>query len=92
VVSDRPFLPCREFVAFLDDYLAGRLPPDRLQHFNDHLARCPTCVLYMRTYQESVRLGRASVLATDDPVPPEVPESLVRAILAGRPSTEPDEG
>lgn len=38
----------------------------------------------MQTYQESVRLGRAALLATDEAVPEEVPEGLVEAILAAR--------
>jgi hypothetical protein len=38
----------------------------------------------MQTYQEAVRLGRAALAATDDPVPAEVPEKLVQAILAAR--------
>ena len=72
---------CREFVEFLGGYLAGELPPGQRARFDAHLARCPACVSYMRTYREAVRLGQAALGA--DP-PAEVPEELVRAILEAR--------
>jgi hypothetical protein len=55
-----------------------------VEEFNNHLAGCPPCVTYMQTYQESVRLGRGALLASDGPVPDDVPEELVQAILAAR--------
>jgi anti-sigma factor RsiW len=76
-------LTCGEFVEFLDDYLAGALGPQRLASFNEHLAACPSCVGYMKTYRETIRLGK-SALAASEPVPDEVPEELVRAILRAR--------
>jgi anti-sigma factor RsiW len=78
-------LTCREFVEFLDDYLADGLPPDRRSEFNDHLARCPSCVAYLKSYAASVELGRAALPRSDEPLGDEVPASLVRAILAARP-------
>ncbi len=75
---------CREFVEFLDDYLAGALAGDRLVTFNDHLAACPSCVAYMKTYQEAVRLGKAALPPSEDPLPADVPEDLVQAILLAR--------
>ena len=77
-------LSCREFVEFLGDYLSGDLPAAQVAVFNAHLALCPSCVSYTKTYQEAVRLGRGALLAEDDPLPPEVPEELVRAVLASR--------
>jgi anti-sigma factor RsiW len=77
-------LTCREFVEFLADYLDGRLPEIQLVRFNDHLARCPACVNYARTYQQAVRLGRAAILDGEDPAPSDAPPDLVRAILAAR--------
>ena len=48
-----------------------------------HLAVCEQCVAYLDSYRRTVdvcrQLGRA-----EDPVPPGVPEDLVRAILQAR--------
>jgi anti-sigma factor RsiW len=84
VTAARPFLPCRDFVAFLDDYLAGVLPSVQLEGFNDHLARCPPCVVYMKTYRDTIRLGKAALERSEEPTPDDIPETLVQAILAAR--------
>lgn len=75
---------CKEFVEFLADYLAKELSPAQQDEFDAHLSVCPSCVSYMKTYEESIRLGKAALRASDEPLPPDVPEELVRAILAGR--------
>lgn len=77
-------LSCREFVEFLDDYSSGVLGEPRRDEFNVHLSMCPSCVAYMQTYQETIRLGKAVLQRSDDAVPDTVPEGLVRAILAAR--------
>jgi anti-sigma factor RsiW len=77
-------LTCREFVDFLTDYLEGRLPEDQLTRFNQHLAACPSCVSYTRSYQAALRLGRSVLSAQEAEVPDEVPESLIEAILRAR--------
>lgn len=79
------WITCREFVAFLDDYLAGVLPDDRVLEFNNHLSGCPPCVAYLQTYEQAIRLGREALQRTDDPLPEDVPEGLVQAILGRRP-------
>lgn len=79
-----PDLNCREFVDFLDDYLAGALSYEQRAAFNAHLAICPPCVAYMKTYQASVHMGKAVLKRSEDPVPNEVPEDLVRAVVAAR--------
>lgn len=78
------WIPCNEFVEFLDAYLEGTLPPEQVAEFDNHLSGCPPCVAYMQTYVETTRLGRTALLRTDDPVPAEVPEKLVLALLAAR--------
>jgi len=78
-------LTCREFVEFLGDYLAGELPPEQREAFNAHLALCPSCVAYMKTYQQTIRLGRAVFRQSDDELSEQdMPEELVRAILDAR--------
>jgi anti-sigma factor RsiW len=76
-------LTCRELIEFLDDYLEGELAREELESFEAHLAVCPYCVDYLKSYRETVRLGRAA-LSLDGPVPDDVPEDLVAAILASR--------
>jgi anti-sigma factor RsiW len=79
-------LTCREFVEFLATYLSGELSAGRLAVFNAHLATCPPCVSYAKTYAEAVRLGKAAA-RDDEPAPADVPEALIRAILAARQAT-----
>lgn len=75
---------CREFIEFLMDYLDGRLPEERRRIFDQHLSLCASCVNYLRSYQETVRMGRAVLTQSDEAVPGSVPEGLVEAILAAR--------
>jgi anti-sigma factor RsiW len=75
---------CREFVEFLMGYLDGELPERQRHVVDEHMAECPSCVTYLETYRETVRLGRELCANPEDPVPEDVPESLVRAILAAR--------
>jgi anti-sigma factor RsiW len=75
---------CKDFVEFLDDYLGGGLSGPEREAFNAHLAVCPSCVAYMKTYRDTVRLGKAALAPSDEPLPKEVPEGLVRAIMSAR--------
>lgn len=78
-------LTCREIADFLMDYVSGSLPVARLSEFEKHLAVCPACVDYLRTYKATVRLTRAALHSpAGNDIPPAVPEELVRAILAAR--------
>jgi anti-sigma factor RsiW len=52
--------------------------------FDAHLAGCADCVAYVKTYAATIRLGKAAFVEPDAPVPADVPEALVRAILAAR--------
>jgi len=77
-------LVCRDLVDSLDEYLSGSMAPDRRAAFSVHLSQCPSCVSYMKTYRATLELGRAALLRSEEPVPDEVPEDLVRAIFAAR--------
>ena len=78
-------MTCHEFIDFLDDYLDGSLSLDQRTRFDEHLAECPDCQSYLESYQRTIRLGKAALADGDEPVAPDVPEDLVRAILAARP-------
>ena len=75
---------CREFVDFLMDYLEDNLPDAQHATFRAHMEACPGCELYLDTYRETVRLGKACCEDPEGPVPDEAPEALVEAILAAR--------
>lgn len=77
-------MTCREFVEFLWRYTAGELSPEERATFDAHLAACRHCVKYLHSYQETTRIGKKTLLESDDPVPAEVPEDLIKAILASR--------
>ena len=77
-------MTCRQLVDFLMAYLDGDLPEDQRAHFERHLSACPACVVYMNSYVETVRMGKVACSAPDGPIPGDVPEELVRAILAAR--------
>jgi anti-sigma factor RsiW len=78
-------MTCREFVDFLMEYLEGGLEPQARTTFEDHMDDCPACVTYLDTYRETVQLGRQILCdPPDSPVPDDVPEDLVAAILAAR--------
>jgi len=48
--------PCSEVVSLLVDYLEGQLPPSTQAELTSHLARCPTCVAQVRSYQSTLSL------------------------------------
>ena len=77
-------MTCRELVEFLSAYLAGELAAGEQARFDGHLAECPDCVRYLRSYEETMALAKGAFAHPDDPVPADVPEELVRAILAAR--------
>jgi anti-sigma factor RsiW len=77
-------MTCRELVEFLMDYLDGVLSETERLCFEQHLAKCPDCVAYLATYREAIRLSKETCTAGDDSIPADVPEDLVRAVLAAR--------
>jgi anti-sigma factor RsiW len=76
---------CREFADFIGEYLSGELDVSVLARFERHLELCVNCRRYLRSYEETVKLGRRAFDDLDAMLPPQVPEELVRAILAARP-------
>lgn len=77
-------MTCRELADFIADYLSGELPADTRSQFDCHLSLCPNCRRYLKSYEETVKLGKAAFEDDDAEVPADVPEQLVQAILAAR--------
>lgn len=76
-------MKCREFTEFLMAYLDGELAADARSEFEFHLHSCPPCVNYLESYQATVELGKLAC-SEEAALPEDVPEALVRAILAAR--------
>lgn len=79
-----PGLTCREFVEFLDDYFSRSLPAEQRAAFDAHLASCPSCVNYSKTYLEALRVAKAAFGGLEEPASTQVPEELVQAVLQAR--------
>jgi anti-sigma factor RsiW len=76
---------CRELADFVMGYLDGELEAEQRRRFEAHLAECPDCVRYLREYRATVHASQNAYADADD-VPADVPDDLVKAILAARPT------
>jgi anti-sigma factor RsiW len=77
-------MTCRELVEFLMEYDSDALPAGQREEFEFHLTKCPPCKCFLETYRETIRLGKKACCDEDGPVPEQVPEELIQAILAAR--------
>ncbi len=77
-------MTCREFIEFLWKYVSDELPSEEREQFDYHLTRCPPCVRYLQSYQETIKIGKVALTPSEEPVPTEVPEDLIQAILSSR--------
>jgi anti-sigma factor RsiW len=77
-------MTCREFADFMADYLTDELPLDLRQLFDHHLTLCVNCQRYLAGYRQTVALGKRAFDDEHAALPADVPEDLVKAILAAR--------
>jgi predicted anti-sigma-YlaC factor YlaD len=75
-------ITCRELNDFLSDYLEGALAAAQRDELDRHLGLCPDCVRYLDDYREVIRLG--GLCGAEEAPPADVPEELIRAVLAAR--------
>ena len=80
-------MTCREVIEFLLDYSAGELPPETLVLFHEHGGKCPPCLAYLESYEQTVKLCRGAC----QQAAAEVPEELILAILSARAGSDPTE-
>ena len=66
------------------DYTSGELPDDVRALFEHHLFLCANCHTYLAQYQATVAAGKKAFADENATVPDDVPEDLIRAILATR--------
>lgn len=77
-------MTCAQFDAFICDYLDGKLPAAQAFTFRLHLGMCRDCRAYIAAYRNTIELQRHVLSPPDAPVPDDVPEDLVSAILAAK--------
>lgn len=77
-------ITCREFEAFIIDYLDGDLLPEQSRKFELHLKICRECREYLAAYKASMEAAKQGLSDVDAPVPGEVPEDLIAAVIASR--------
>ncbi|MGE0461890.1 MAG: anti-sigma factor [Vicinamibacterales bacterium] len=77
-------MTCREFADFMMDYLSGELPEESRAPFERHLSRCPNCHEYLAQYKHTIEAGRLAFTNPEEELPADVPEDLVKAVLAAR--------
>ena len=80
----RADLSCKQFVDFIDEYLSGGLLSVVRSEFDRHMALCPSCVEYLRTYQTTIELVRTAAPGDELDHSAEAPEDLIQASLAAR--------
>jgi anti-sigma factor RsiW len=86
VLDAKPYITCQQLIDFIAAYRDEELPTNERAEFDRHLAVCPSCQAYLRTYEQTVTLARR---AGSESVPEDVPESLIQAILAARKVSNP---
>ena len=77
------YITCEEMITFLLAYLSNELPPEKEREFERHLEVCPSCVAYIKTYQQAVKLGRASYAQEIESVPAELLSAILGAGSTG---------
>jgi anti-sigma factor RsiW len=85
VLTSKPYITCQQLIDFIASYRDNELTPDQRAEFDRHLAVCPSCVAYLKTYEQTVLLAKASAGET---APDDIPEPLVKAILEARRKTD----
>src|SRR5262249_28542364 len=73
-----------EFMEFLASSFDGQLAEDVRLRFDAHLGAGPDCAAYLNSYATTVKLAKGAIRGWDDPLPADVPEDLVKAILRAR--------
>ena len=74
-----PRVTCEQATALFIDYVTGELDPATTLVLERHLARCVDCVVFLRTYKETIRTTRT--LRYDD-MPGELRDRLLQTLHA----------
>ena len=79
-------IDCCQLAELLFDYVSGELPDDRRALLEEHLRRCPPCVVYVETYRVTIRLTKC---LPKREMPPDVAQRL-RSVLERECRGQPD--
>jgi anti-sigma factor RsiW len=67
-------LTCKELVELVTDYLEGALSADMRNRFEEHLAGCPFCKIYLDQMRQTIRtVGHLP----DEAISPEALDTLL---------------
>lgn len=74
---------CQQIVEFLSAYLDGDLDAEMVRHFEVHMADCPPCVTYVRSFRQMIiATGKIPTIET---MPVELQDRLHRFLAANLP-------
>ncbi len=74
-MTDNP-LTCQEFVELATEYLEGKLAPPEQTRFEEHIAVCEGCAMYLEQIRQTIHLTGQ---VTEESIPADVQETLLRA-------------
>lgn len=77
-------ITCREFEDFIVRYLDDELSDRQRSVFELHMRICRECREYLAAYKRTREIATVALQDPDAPVPDDVPEDLVKAILDAR--------
>lgn len=77
-------ITCREFVNRLGPYTDGELAAEPRREMEAHESQCDQCGQYRKSYVAAIKIAKDSVAGDNLNADAEMPESLVRSILASR--------
>jgi len=68
---------CRQLAELLIDFVSGELAEEKRIHIEEHLGKCPPCVIYVETYRLTIQMTRK---LPPVPMPPQLVERLKRVV------------
>jgi anti-sigma factor RsiW len=75
-------MTCREVAEFLQDYVAGDLPPDLLAAFERHLGDCSNCREFLSQYRATVAAAAGAWTMEELDAPPEMVSAILSTLQA----------
>jgi anti-sigma factor RsiW len=72
---------CKKVAELLIDLVSGELGDEIRIHIEEHLHKCPPCVIYVETYKLTIKMTRQ---LPPVPMPPQLVERLKRAVETQR--------
>ncbi len=74
-------ITCKEFDAFIVDYLDDGLPEKQKAKFESHMRECTACREYLDAYKSSISISKHVFASLDTDLPEDVPADLITAVI-----------